>query len=361
MLTGASLSSDGGSILVGGDWQGSNGVRQAITTTLEAGATIDAGQGGKVVLWSDITNADSVTTVAGTVRALGGRIETSGHLLELPGVVQAGAGGMWLIDPTNVTITTTSTTGTLAGDLASLAVTNIKATDIQSALNAGTSVTVYASGTITVSTALTIANNSSTSAILTLDSTASAPTGGTAGTNTSAVSVNAAITATGTSQTGLRVRTKGAPISTTAGITLTGLIDFDNTVGLGAGTATASAGISLAGVLSTSAGDITLIGRSSGAQGIVTTAAGLITATTGNITLTGSGTTGGVNLLAALSAGSGTKLRAITLAGNATTGSGVRTGSAASLTRDGFAPAHRSRHGGARPRTQRPHAFDGGR
>jgi filamentous hemagglutinin family protein len=335
VLTGATLSSDGGSILVGGDWQGSNGVRQAITTTLEAGATIDAGQGGKVVLWSDITNADSVTTVAGTVRALGGQIETSGYLLELPGLVQAGAGGMWLIDPTNVTITTTSTTGTLAGDLASLAVTNIKATDIQAALNAGTSVTVYASGTITVSTALTIANNTSTSAILTLDSTASAPTGGTAGTNTSAVSVNAAITATGTGLTGLRIRTKGAPISTSAGISLTGLIDFDNTVGLGAGVANAAAGISLAGALTTSSGDITLVGRSSGAQGITTTAAGLITATTGNITLTGSGTTGGINLLAALSAGSGTKLRAIILAGNGTSGIGITAAAAASLTATG--------------------------
>jgi len=48
ILSGASLSSNGGSILVGGDWQGSNGVRQAITTSLEAGATIDGGQGGKL-------------------------------------------------------------------------------------------------------------------------------------------------------------------------------------------------------------------------------------------------------------------------------------------------------------------------
>ena len=335
VLAGATLSSNGGSILVGGDWQGSNGVRQALITTLAAGATIDAGQGGTAVLWSDITNAKSVTTVAGTVRALGGRIETSGYLLELPGFVQAGLGGSWLIDPSNVVINSTSTTGSLAGDLANVGVTNIRATDLQTAINAGTSVTVFGSGTITVSGALTFANNSGTAAVLTLDSTASGPTGGTAGTNTSAISINAAINATGTSQTGLRIRTKGAPISTSAGISLTGLIDFDNTVGLGAGTATASAGISLGGVLSTSAGDITLVGRSSGAQGILTTAAGLITATTGNITLTGSGTTGGVNLLAALSAGSGTKLRAITLAGNATTGSGVRTATAASLTATG--------------------------
>ena len=335
VLTGASVSSDGGSILVGGDWQGSNGVRQAITTHLAAGATIDAGQGGVAVLWSDITNADSVTTVAGTVRAIGGRIETSGNLLELPGLVQAGAGGTWLIDPTNVTITTTSTTGTLPGDLANAGITNIRASDLQAALSAGTSVTVYASGTIIVSTALTITNNSSNAAILTLDSTASAPTGGTAGTNTSAVSVNAAITATGTGLTGLRIRTKGAPISTTAGISLTGLIDFNNTVGLGVGVANAADGISLAGVLTSTSGDISLIGKSSAAQGILTTGASLITATTGNVTLTGSGTTGGINLLAALSAGSGTKLRAITLAGNGTSGIGVTAATAASLTATG--------------------------
>ena len=336
VLASATLSSNGGSILVGGDWQGSNGVRQALLTTLAAGATIDAGQGGTAVLWSDITNAKSVTTVAGTVRALGGRIETSGNLLELPGVVQAGLGGSWLIDPSNVVINTTSTTGSLAGDLANVGVTNIRATDLQTAINAGTSVTVFGSGTITVSGALTFANNSGTNAVLTLDSTASGPTGGTAGTNASAISINAAINATGTSQTGLRIRTKGAPISTSAGISLTGLIDFDNTVGLGAGTATASAGISLGGALSTSAGDITLVGKSSGAQGITTTAAGLITATNGNITLTGSGTTGGVNLLAALSAGSGTKLRDITVAGNATAGLGVKASvAAASLTATG--------------------------
>ena len=172
VLTGASLSSNGGSILVGGDWQGSNGVRQAITTSLEVDATIDAGQGGKVVLWSDVTNADSLTTVAGLVRALGGRIETSGHLLELPGVVQAGIGGSWLLDPTNVTITTTSTTGTLAGDLLNAGVTNIKATDIQTAVNAGSTVTILATGTFTLSTPLAFAPATGVTGTLTLNNLA---------------------------------------------------------------------------------------------------------------------------------------------------------------------------------------------
>jgi len=209
VLSGASLSSNGGSILVGGDWQGSNGVRQAITTTLEAGATIDAGQGGKVVLWSDITNANSLTTVAGNVRALGGRIETSGHLLELPGIVQAGVGGSWLIDPTNVTITTTSTTGTLPNDLANAGVTNIKATDIQTAVNAGSTVNIVATGTITQSSALTFAPASGATGGLTLDTRT--------GTSTSKITL-AGITNTGAGTVNVSAYSAGV-IATTAGIT----------------------------------------------------------------------------------------------------------------------------------------------
>ncbi len=170
VLAGATLVSNGGSILVGGDWQGSNGVRQALTTTLAAGATIDAGQGGKVVLWSDITKAGSFTTVAGTVRALGGRIETSGHVLELPGIVQAGAAGLWLIDPNNVTISTGATAGgTLPNFTAGAAASVVKAADIQSAVNAGTAVSIFADGTITQSTALAFAPGTGVAGSLTLD------------------------------------------------------------------------------------------------------------------------------------------------------------------------------------------------
>ena len=209
VLTGAALSSDGGSILVGGDWQGSNGVRQAITTTLEAGAMIDAGQGGVAVLWSDITNADSVTTVAGTVRAFGGRIETSGNLLELPGLVQAGFGGSWLIDPTNVTITTTSTTGSLPGDLANAGVTSVKAADIVAAVNAGSTVNIVATGTITQSTALAFAPATGVVGGLTLDTRS--------GTSASKITL-AGITSTGAGTVNVRAYAAGV-IATTAGIT----------------------------------------------------------------------------------------------------------------------------------------------
>jgi filamentous hemagglutinin family protein len=210
VLTGASLSSDGGSILVGGDWQGSNGVRQALTATLEAGAMVDAGQGGKVVLWSDITNADSVTTVAGTVRALGGRIETSGHLLELPGIVQAGIGGLWLIDPNNVTISAGATTGgTLPTFTAGVAASVVNATNIQTAVNSGTAVSIIATGTITQSTALAFAPATGLTGSLTLDTRT--------GTNASKITL-AGITNSGAGTVNVSAYAAGV-IATTAGIT----------------------------------------------------------------------------------------------------------------------------------------------
>jgi filamentous hemagglutinin family protein len=114
----------GGTVLVGGDWQGSGNLRQATTVTMAAGASIDAsatqqGDGGKVVLWSDVHSADSVTRVAGSIRTMGGaqsgyggQIETSGHYLQVAPTVAIAAGtgdasgtkGVWLLDPADITI-----------------------------------------------------------------------------------------------------------------------------------------------------------------------------------------------------------------------------------------------------------------
>ncbi len=117
----ATGSTGGGTILVGGDWQGSGSLRQATTVTMNQGAVIDAsatqnGNGGKVVLWSDIHNINSVTVVHGTIFAKagllggnGGQVETSGFEVDsLDATVSTksidGKTGLWLIDPTNYTI-----------------------------------------------------------------------------------------------------------------------------------------------------------------------------------------------------------------------------------------------------------------
>lgn len=115
-LIDATGATGGGEVLVGGDWQGSNGVYQAVTVNLENGAKIDAsatqqGDGGKVVLWSDIHNPNSHTSVAGSIKAeaadggQGGKVETSGHKLSIADSVSVKTGGgSWLLDPYDFTI-----------------------------------------------------------------------------------------------------------------------------------------------------------------------------------------------------------------------------------------------------------------
>ncbi len=129
--TGAKLNASGpaggGTVLVGGDWQGSGNLPQATTVTMAAGTHIDAsathnGDGGKVVLWSDVKSANSVTTVHGSVTAKGGpqggnggQVETSGHALNIDGITVnsgavAGQAGLWLLDPSDYTVTSTAAT-----------------------------------------------------------------------------------------------------------------------------------------------------------------------------------------------------------------------------------------------------------
>ena len=62
----------GGTVWVGGGWQGSGPMQQATSVYLSADSQIDAsatdkGDGGEVVLWSDVNKADSVTTAKGSI------------------------------------------------------------------------------------------------------------------------------------------------------------------------------------------------------------------------------------------------------------------------------------------------------
>jgi len=108
----------GGDILVGGDWQGSGDLQQATKVTVESGAVLDAsaterGDGGKVVVWSDVSDSESMTRVNGSLFAKGGplaggggQIETSGRIIDVVGAAVStiafdGSAGEWLIDPYN--------------------------------------------------------------------------------------------------------------------------------------------------------------------------------------------------------------------------------------------------------------------
>lgn len=191
----ASGKTGGGEVLVGGSWQNSDpSVRQATgtyvasTALLEASAT-DNGNGGTVVAWSDVTNAQSATRAYGSFEAKGGPnggdgglIETSGHWLDVAGITADasaihGTGGVWLLDPNDITIQspTATTAGPTFPNWTSTADSSvILNTDIQNQLNAGTSVTITTgtgganaqTGNITVSNA--IAKTSGNYATLTL-------------------------------------------------------------------------------------------------------------------------------------------------------------------------------------------------
>src|SRR5579863_2652035 len=128
----ASGRAGGGTVLIGGDWGGGNpntslaagnasaalqpyAVPNANTVSIDAATTIDAsateaGNGGKVIVW-----ANQATTFLGTILAHGGTqsgnggfVETSGGSLAFSGAVNtsapAGKVGMWLLDPTDLTI-----------------------------------------------------------------------------------------------------------------------------------------------------------------------------------------------------------------------------------------------------------------
>ncbi len=103
--------SQGGTILIGND--ATNGsLPFSMVTTIDQNTTINAAQ-----LDSNPTNQH------------GGFIETSGHTLNLLATINAGRGGMWLLDPTDVMID------------------SITASNIVAQLNLGTNVTIQTTAT----------------------------------------------------------------------------------------------------------------------------------------------------------------------------------------------------------------------
>lgn len=107
----ASGGAGGGAIRIGGDYQGTGTLARSQTVTVDVASMISAnateqGDGGKIIVWSDgKTSVHGILTARGAGSGKGGLIETSGHILEIAGIrVSAGPGGLWLLDPVNLTI-----------------------------------------------------------------------------------------------------------------------------------------------------------------------------------------------------------------------------------------------------------------
>lgn len=118
----------GGTVLVGGGYQGSGLLPHAMTTVIHEYAKIEAnaleqGNGGEVVVWSDdhtIFNGE-IYAQGGALGGNGGSVETSSkHMLTIgPGIVDTsaalGKAGIWLLDPDFVLINAVSAAAINAG------------------------------------------------------------------------------------------------------------------------------------------------------------------------------------------------------------------------------------------------------
>ena len=179
----ASGQAGGGGIYVGGGWQGRDpAIAQANAVYVAAGAQLDAsalqkGDGGTVVVWSDIHNLQSSTRVHGTLSARGGveggqggQIETSGHWLSVTGIradasAPRGPAGVWLLDPEDLIVGGVATDAVVTPGPPTTIFTsgagtpNVLNTDIEAQLNAGTSVMLQTAPTGGGNGDITIAAN----------------------------------------------------------------------------------------------------------------------------------------------------------------------------------------------------------
>jgi filamentous hemagglutinin family protein len=309
LFTGAKLDasgdSGGGTVLVGGDYQGKNTeIYNSRTTYVDKDASINVdaknnGNGGKAIVWADNTTRyyGKISAKGGANSGNGGFVEVSGKQnLDFIGKVDLsasnGLGGRFLLDPTNITLNTSTqasppnnangTPDIAFGDAP--ASTIVQISDITGFSEAY----FQATNDITISNTLTMAANNSIrlEANNNIVVNAAVTVSGTGNINFKADADNSgtgnlAIGANITSQVG-GITLTGATITRTAGnIASTGAANSDagninivatSTVNLGAATVTA-----IGGTAST-------VGRSGG----IITISGAGMTTTGAITASGS-------------------------------------------------------------------------
>jgi filamentous hemagglutinin family protein len=155
----------GGTVRIGGGYQGQGNLPRAQETTIAPGALLEAnalrvGDGGEIIIWSD-----QATDFAGTALALGGSsggnggfVETSSQgVLTIPASAQVnttapqGLGGQWLLDPRNITISSAANNNTPSGTNPITYAPNgagsvVNISTLEAALNGGTSVIITTTG-----------------------------------------------------------------------------------------------------------------------------------------------------------------------------------------------------------------------
>jgi autotransporter-associated beta strand protein len=160
---------------------GSIGI-SAFDQTILSNATIEANgfiQGGTILLGNDAEHgtlpfsiyasfdqSTRISTLAISANGVGGFIETSAHTINLLGTINAGRGGMWLLDPIDITVTTSGSSVSSAGGTYATS-GNVSASSIVAALNNGNSVVIDTTGGSGGSGDIAINSNITTGAMAT--------------------------------------------------------------------------------------------------------------------------------------------------------------------------------------------------
>jgi len=315
----ASGRTGGGTVLVGGDYLGGTAGTGRLDSSLNAqnlfvdsntvmnADALTNGNGGTVINWADNSTQfhGTITARGGALGGDGGFVETSGReLLSVTGSVDASAPlgnpGLWLLDPHNVTITTSTSGGSFSGGNPNIFTptannATVLNTTINASLNAGTSVTIttgstgFQAGNITVNAA--ISKTSGGDATLTLAAANSIFVNAdiTSSNNKLNIILNADADANGFGA----IQVGAVTLNSNGGnITLGGGLDPLNDSAVG--TLTSPSGIQLNGsTLNAGAGNISLTGQ--GRNAIAANSHGIqlnntiLETTSGNITLIGEG------------------------------------------------------------------------
>ncbi|MBT8632250.1 filamentous hemagglutinin N-terminal domain-containing protein, partial [Polynucleobacter paneuropaeus] len=280
--------------------------------TILSGATVEASgfiQGGTILIGNDANNStlpfsiytslDALTTINASQTNLsnttaGGLVETSGATLSMLASINAGRGGMWLIDPYTYIIGST------------------EAGYINTALNAGTAVTINATNASTSVGSNSISGSGSTSAIV-INGLISASSG------TAALSLTATTIYINNNVTTMGSQTYTGAVTLGANTTLTttnGAVVFAGAVD---GTASGSQSLTVA----SGTGSIVLGGNVGGSVSLSSLNFSSSTASTvliGSVTTTGSQTYAGALYVAGSSPTLSSSSGGVTITGAISTG-----------------------------------------
>jgi filamentous hemagglutinin family protein len=156
----ASGDTDGGEILLGGDYQGGGNVPTSDYLRIDRNVTLNAGsrrtgKGGKIIGWADMDTLFYGHAVASAAEGDGGLIEMSGkRYLDFGGTVDLrgvnGASGILLLDPTDITISSGADS-----NVTGASPYTPTADSVTSVLNVSTLLAALASGNVIVQTRAT--------------------------------------------------------------------------------------------------------------------------------------------------------------------------------------------------------------